>query len=308
MIQDHLHRPYEFGIRHYAAPITYDARQFIEKNLDRIPPDLLKSACKSTNPLLREEFLRLSTVLEAPSKSGGLKMRSETTKHLVFSKFKHQLTSLMSLIEKSRTRYIRCVKPNKEMNPKIMDHSHTVAQLESAGLVTAIVISRESFPNRLPYELVMKRFRFLEYKFLDCHLNSGDIKVDAENLLNYLFAGRTVDSHQGKVKVFACGKSRVYFRAGALEFIETTRQDYYAQRAVQLQAWMRSLLLRQRFVTLKRGMIRLQSFVRCWLARTTFARSVQSVVTMQCFTRKCLARKELTRLREENASTIIQTR
>ena len=307
MIQDHLHRPYEFGIRHYAAPITYDARRFIERNLDRIPPDLLKCACKSTNSLIREEFLHLSTLLEAPSTAGNLKMRSETTKHLVFSKFRHQLSSLMSLIEKSRTRYIRCVKPNKEMTPRIMDHAHTVAQLESAGLVTAIVISRESFPNRLPYDLVMKRFRFLEYKFPDCHLNSGDVKVDAETLLNYLLAGRTVDSHQGKVKPFACGKTRVYFRAGALESIETIRQDYYAERAIQIQAWIRSHLLRQHFLALKQGMIRIQSAVRRCLARTFFASRVQHVVTIQCFSRNCIAKKELTRRRKENASTIIQT-
>ena len=308
IIQDHLHRPYEFGIRHYAAPITYDARQFIERNLDRIPPDLLKCACKSTNPLIREEFLHLSSLHEAPSKSGGLKLRSETTKHLVLSKFKNQLLSLMSLVEKSRTRYIRCVKPNKEMAPKMMDHSHTVAQLESAGLVTAIVISRESFPNRLPYELVMKRFRFLEYKYPDCHLNSGSIKVDAERLLNCLLAGRTVDSHQGKVKSFACGKTRVYFRAGALEFVETIRQDYYAERAVQLQAWIRSLLSRRHFLAVKQGMIRMQSAIRCWLAHTSFSRRIQSVVILQCFSRSCIARAELTRRRKENASTIIQTR
>ena len=103
MIQDHLHRPYEFGIRHYAAPIKYDARKFMERNLDKIPTDLMRCACQSTNPLIREEFQRLSSALEVP-KSSGPKKRSEATKHLVVTKFKHQLTSLMGLIEKSRTR------------------------------------------------------------------------------------------------------------------------------------------------------------------------------------------------------------
>mmetsp|Transcript_24599 Transcript_24599/g.53004 ORF Transcript_24599/g.53004 Transcript_24599/m.53004 type:complete len:1710 (-) Transcript_24599:57-5186(-) len=305
MIQDHLHRPYEFGIRHYAAPIKYDARRFIESNLDKIPTDLLKCACQSTNPLIQEEFQRLSSALEAP-KSGGLKKRSEATKHLVVTKFKHQLTSLMSLIENSRTRYIRCVKPNKAMTPRIMDHSHTVSQLESAGLVTAIVISRESFPNRLPYELIMERFKFLEYKFRDCHLNSGDITVDAATLLSHLLAGITADSQQGKVKPFACGKTKVYFRAGALELIETTRQDYYAESALQVQAWIRALLSRQHFLTMKRGMTLLQCEVRCWITRASFARKVRSVVAMQCFIRKCLAGKELSRRRKNHAATVIQ--
>ena len=308
MIQDHLHRPYEFGIRHYAAPIKYDARGFIERNLDKIPPDLLRCACQSTNPLIREEFLRLSST-SITLKSKGPSMRSEATKHFVFTKFKHQLTSLMSLIEKSRTRYIRCVKPNKEMKPKIMDHSHTVSQLESAGLVTAIVISRESFPNRLSYELVMERFRFLQYKLgPTCHLDSGDIKVDAETLLDHLLAGMTANTHQGKVKPFSCGKTKVYFRAGALESIETTRQDYYAEGAIVLQAWIRSLVVRQRFLDLKHGLILLQSGVRCFLARKSFSMQLRCVVTLQCFTRKCLSVNELVRRRKDRASTAIQTR
>ena len=101
------------------------------------------------------------------------------------------------------------------MKPKMMDQAHTHSQLESAGLVTAIVISRESFPNRLSYELVMERFRFLTYMLPNCNLDSGDIKVDSDTLLSHLLAGVTADSHQGKVKPFACGKTRVYFRAGA---------------------------------------------------------------------------------------------
>jgi len=307
MIQDHLHRPYEFGIWHYAAPIKYDARMFIERNRDNIPADLLKCAVASTNPLIREQFQQLSMKLQASKPSGGLKKRSEVTKHLVVTKFKQQLTSLMSLIETSRTRYIRCVKPNKAMTPKMMDHAHTVSQLESAGLVTAIVISRESFPNRLSYELIMERFRFLAYKFPDCHLNSGDIKVDSKTLISFLLAGITHDSHLGRVEPFSCGKTSIYFRAGALELIETIRQGYYAERAIQLQAWYRMLVLRRQFVTLKRGMIFLQCEARRWLARLAFLRKVRGAVMMQCFVRKCLAVKELWNRQRIHASTVIQT-
>lgn len=307
LIQDPLHRPYEFGIRHYAAPVKYDARMMMERNMDKIPADLMKCACASTNQLIREEFQQLAASLEE-SKTGGLKKRSAATKHFVFTKFRQQLTSLMSLIEESRTRYIRCVKPNKAMTPKMMDHAHTVSQLESAGLVTAIVISRESFPNRLSYELLMERFRFLAYKYEGCHLDSGDMKADAETLLNHLLAGLSAGTHLGRVKMFSCGKTKVYFRAGALERIETIRQDYYAVSAILLQAWFRSLATRQHFLTLKQGMIRLQTESRCWLARLSFRRKVRSAVVVQCFLRRCLAKKELTSRRNNHAATAIQTR
>lgn len=240
-------------------------------------------------------------------KSGGPKKRSEATKHLVVTKFKHQLTSLMSLIEKSRTRYIRCVKPNKTMAPATMDHAHTVSQLESAGLVTAIVISRESFPNRLSYEMIMERFRFLVYKFPDCHF-VGDMKADSEMLISYLLAGAMHDSHKGRVKAFSCGKTSIYFRTGALERIETIRQDYYAERAIQLGAWYRALVARRRFLIAKRGMVLLQCEARRWLAQKAFTRKVQVAVRMQGFMRRCLAVKELLSRRKNHAATVIQTR
>jgi myosin heavy subunit len=307
LIQNPLHRNYEFAVRHYAAPIKYDARKFIERNLDKIPSLLLQCACKSTNPLIREEFQQLSSNLEA-SKSGGPKKRSEATKHFVLTKFKQQLSSLMSLIEESRTRYIRCVKPNKTMLPKILDHSHTVSQLESAGLVTAIIISKESFPNRLTYELVLERFRFLSYKFDDCQLGCGDIKKDAEELLNHLLKGITADTHSGKVKAFACGKTKVYFRAGALEMIETIRQEHYARAAIRIQTWIRPILLKQKYQIARLGVILLQSEVRRLLASKSLVKKLQSALVLQCFVRKSLASIELTRRRENNASTIIQTR
>jgi myosin heavy subunit len=118
----------------------------------------------------------------------------------------------------------------------------------------------------------------------------------------------TANTHQGKVKPFSCGKTKVYFRAGALESIETTRQDYYAEGAIVLQAWIRSLVVRQRFLDLKHGLILLQSGVRCYLARKSFSMQLRCVVRLQCFTRKCLSVNELVLRRKDRASTAIQTR
>lgn len=309
LIQDKLHYPYEFAIRHYAAPIKYDARHFIDRNLDKIPIDLLSCASKSTNPFICDQFTQLLTKLEGSKNTSALKKRSEVTKDLVTSKFKGQLTSLMNLIEKSRTRYIRCVKPNKAMMPRVLDHSHTVSQLESAGLVTAIVISRESFPNRLSYEQVMERYKFLCFKYSEIKsLGSDDVKVDVKVLLSHLLEGRTVNTHKGRVPPFACGKTKVYFRVGALERIESIRQDYYAERAIQLQTWTRRLQARQKYLVLKRGMIRFQCEVRRWKAIQDYVKILQSSVLLQCFIRRTLACLELKRRQREHKARMIQAR
>lgn len=237
-----------------------------------------------------------------------VKKRSEATKDLVTSKFQVQLSSLMSLIEKSRTRYIRCVKPNKIMMPRVLDHCHTVAQLESAGLVTAIVISRESFPNRLSYEQIIERYKFLCYKYSDMELKSGDAKIDSHTLLSSMLAGIKVNTHKGKVAPFACGKTKVYFRVGALETLESIREEYYASRAVQLQGWIRQRQERQKYIIFKSGMILMQSELRRWRARTKFHASRRSAVRLQCFIRTILASLERTRLQHERKAAIIQAR
>lgn len=194
------------------------------------------------------------------------------------------------------------------MIPRVLDHSHTVSQLESAGLVTAIVISRESFPNRLSYEQVMERYKFLCYKYSDMKLRSGDVKVDSETLLSHLLEGITVNTHKGRVKPFACGKTKIYFRIGALERIESIRQEYYAERAVQLQTWTRSLQARKKYTISKRGVILLQCEVRRWRACKEYRKTLRSAIILQCFARKTVATLERKRRQREHKTVIIQAR
>lgn len=105
------------------------------------------------------------------------------------------------------------------------------------------------------------------------------------------------------MKAYACGKRRVYFRAGALETIETTRQAYYAASAIVLQAWFRSLTSRHRFMNQGQSVICLQSNIRCYLARKSLSRQVYCALIVQCFIRTCLAKKKRVYLRRERAST-----
>jgi myosin heavy subunit len=143
--------------------------------------------------------------------------------------------------------------------------------------------------------------------FDSCQLGCGDIKKDAETLLSNLLKGVSSETHSGKVKAFACGKTKVYFRAGALEIIETIRQEHYAKAAIRLQAWIRPILLKQNYLKARLGMVLLQSEVRRLIASKAFTKKRQSALVMQCFVRKTLAFLELTRRRENHASTVIQT-
>merc|ERR1719162_2028694 len=67
----------------------------------------------------------------------------------VWNKYKVQLASLMGNLRKTKSLYIRCVKPNKAKVPEVVEHVSTVEQLRSAGVVAAVTITRSAFPAKV---------------------------------------------------------------------------------------------------------------------------------------------------------------
>jgi len=144
---------YDFGIHHYAGRVLYNAEGFVTKNMDTLPADLQECAKKSTNAILRDELgndammkngetttttaprksptqakssNKKATTSRAPPKRSG---SSSLVGVSVFSKFKNQLTTLMTNLKQTRTRYIRCIKPNTMKQPRVMQHRSTVEQV-----------------------------------------------------------------------------------------------------------------------------------------------------------------------------------
>ena len=53
LAKDRFHREYEFCIHHYAGKVVYDARNFVKKNMDTLPQDLLDTIRNSSNTILQ---------------------------------------------------------------------------------------------------------------------------------------------------------------------------------------------------------------------------------------------------------------
>ena len=47
---------YEFGVKHYAGTVTYDANYFLTQNLDTLPSDVTECKKKSTNIIVMAEI------------------------------------------------------------------------------------------------------------------------------------------------------------------------------------------------------------------------------------------------------------
>lgn len=89
----------EFRLIHYAGPVTYNIKTFIEKNNDLLFRDLREAMTTSTNSIIKSVFL------EEEQKS---KKRPETA----ITQFKISVNNLMSILRDKEPSYIRCIKPN----------------------------------------------------------------------------------------------------------------------------------------------------------------------------------------------------
>jgi myosin-5 len=240
-----------FGIHHYAGKVMYDAVGFVSSNQETLPTDLEDLCAKSDNPLVSATA---SAPAAAPaSRSGGpRRQKSNLVAPTVWGKYKTQLASLMANLRKTNSRYIRCIKPNMKKVPVIMEHMATVEQLRCAGVVAAVTLSRSAFPNRLENSVV--RFRYSNMwdpKAFPSKRNSSmsaqeGVSADIDAMMTCALKPKEEEIKGKIVKAFVVGKTRTYFRAGALEYLEANRLESGLDApAINIQRVARGWLVRK---------------------------------------------------------------
>jgi myosin V len=326
---------FQFGVQHYAGRVIYDASCFVTKNMDTLPTDLQECATKSSNLILANELTNeavmnavvvvtsakmrrkvppplTTTPVSAPGKRKSSNLVGET----VWTKFRNQLTSLMANLKQTRTRYIRCIKPNTTKQPLIMQHVSTVEQLRCAGVVAAVTISRSAFPNRLEHVIVLDRFKALWGK--GEHLHAEEIAATltddedrfsrlVECMLTAALKSLETVKDGNVVKAFVMGKTRTYFRAGALEYLENERVKCLSRWAVEIQRIGRKFIARSRYIRIRKVAICLESLVRMLLVRRSYLWKRSAAIKVECWHRCIYAVRTLVRLRRNYKATLLQT-
>jgi myosin heavy subunit len=134
-----------------------------------------------------------------------------------------------------------------------MEHNPTVEQLRCAGVVAGITISRSCFPNRLPNSLVLARYSYLADPKNYPSRKTSDMTLeqkyaeDCKALLSAALQSKSaVGENSAAVKTFSVGKTKTYFRAGALEFLESKRTRGLDSQATTIQRAARGWLARNK--------------------------------------------------------------
>jgi myosin-5 len=282
-----------FGIHHYAGKVMYDAEGFVASNQETLPADLSEAASLSTNEILMYHMTNDACSnfekkkVDEPGKGGAPKRaKSNLVSPTVWAKYKGQLASLMTMLLTTNSRYIRCIKPNKPKKPILTQHITTMEQLRCAGVVAAVTLSRSAFPNQLANSVV--KFKFWQMWDSDKYPSKGTndmdkevkLKHDCEALLTCCLAPLAeVNSKTGKpMTISCCGKTKSYFKFGALEYLEAQRAAGLDKHAVQMQRVARTFLIRKKIggnaKARKESVFILQRFVRRMAAKAEAQKEV----------------------------------
>ncbi|KUF85662.1 Myosin protein [Phytophthora nicotianae] len=244
----------------------------------------------------------------------GLRRKSSIVADTVGTQFKSQLNGLMEDIRRTNVHYIRCIKPNGKKSPLVFNKLRVTEQLQCAGVVEAVRISRMAYPNRVLQTMFLERFRgvasattvdgkpsALAVLTATADENPSDDEKTAaavrELLLNLM---------PGKDSEYQIGKTRVFFRQGALEALEELRTRKFNAAAVVLQRYAKKWMAMAMFQKVKEAAIVAQKVYRGHRAMVQYKTQRKAAISVQKYVRRHRAQQLLVRMREEYRATQIQ--
>jgi myosin-5 len=206
----------EFVIKHYALDVSYQIEGFIEKNKDTVSDEQLATLNASSFDFLKE------VIIIEPSAVEEVKPGRSNRKPTLGSIFKGSLIKLMETLRKTNPHYIRCIKPNQSKQPFEFEPQNVLGQLIACGVLETIKISRAGYPSKQTYAEFVNRYYFL--------LHSSQWRQEAKKLTDLIVKG----SIKGTNK-YELGKTKIFFRAGQLAYLEKLRNDKYLSYVYLIQ-------------------------------------------------------------------------
>ncbi|XP_038669467.1 unconventional myosin-Vc isoform X1 [Scyliorhinus canicula] len=246
-----------FIILHFADKVQYECEGFLEKNRDTLYEELINVLKKSKLHLLANFFQEnepstgnLKAHIKVRPARPGFKSFNKQHRTTVGSKFRDSLHLLMETLNATTPHYVRCIKPNDSKLPFEYDSKRVVQQLRACGVLETIRISAQSYPSRWTYFEFFSRYRIL---MSEQELAISDKKQICKEVLKHLIQ----DPNQ-----YQFGKTKIFFRAGQVAYLEKLRADKLRTASVTIQKNLRCWIQRKKFLEMKRAAIIIQQYVR----------------------------------------------
>ena len=148
--------------------------------------------------------------------------------------FRRQLGALVAAIERTQAHYVRCVNPSAARQPGQVDPEYVRLQLRCGGVVEAARVARAGFPARCLFADLAARFRGLLSAAAAAALPPA-AAVAAGGDAAAAAAVAVLAACGVAPGAYRLGRTKVFFRAGAMEQLEARLADRCAGAALRLQ-------------------------------------------------------------------------
>ncbi|XP_029102821.1 unconventional myosin-XV [Scleropages formosus] len=254
-----------FTIYHYAGPVTYQVHNFLNKNRDQFRPEVLELFARSRLKMVSDLFRKVQEGY-LQQKELGLRARGPRQQAAtVASHFQQSLSELVARLERCKTTFVRCFKPNYMKLPGVFDVDYMTLQLRHAGILEAIHIRKEGFPVRIPFCLFMERYGVL----LPQHQLELSEKDQVVALLDTI-----PDVEAGEYQL---GLTKVFLKEMLYRKVEDRWKSTQTWAAVTIQRNIRGFICRRNFRFFKQKAIVLQAHIRGHQTRKYYKRLKQSL-------------------------------
>uniref|UniRef100_A0A452TF54 Myosin-7B n=1 Tax=Ursus maritimus TaxID=29073 RepID=A0A452TF54_URSMA len=282
-----------FEVAHYAGVVPYSVVGWLDKNKDPLNETVVPIFQKSQNKLLATLYENYSgSCSTEPPKSGVKEKRKKAASFQTVSQLhKENLNKLMTNLRATQPHFVRCIVPNENKTPGVMDAFLVLHQLRCNGVLEGIRICRQGFPNRLLYADFRQRYRILNPSAIP-----DDTFMDSRKATEKLLGSLDIEHTQ-----YQFGHTKVFFKAGLLGVLEELRDQRLAKVLTLLQARSRGRLMRleyQRLLGGRDALFTIQWNIRAFNAVKNWS-WMKLFFKMKPLLRSAQAEEELAALRAE---------
>ncbi|XP_077392847.1 unconventional myosin-X isoform X2 [Festucalex cinctus] len=273
---------HQFGIKHYAGEVLYDARGILEKNRDTFRDDILFILKDSRLDFIYDLFERVG------SRNGEetMKMGTARRKPTVSSQFRESLHSLMATLSASNPFFVRCIKPNMAKKANQFDPDVVLNQLKYSGMLETVKIRKAGFPVRSSFQDFHNRYKMI----LKNKIQTEDEKQSCVELLA---------RHDNTKKEWHLGKTKVFLKEALEQRLEKEREEVRHKAGMVIRAHILSYVARKQYKRALASAVTIQKNYRAHFWRRSFLRLRSASVVLQKHHRGQLARSLCRQLREE---------
>ncbi|KAK6589665.1 hypothetical protein RS030_150 [Cryptosporidium xiaoi] len=139
----------KFVIKHYAGSVEYTLNGWLDKNQDKIIPELEELLCNSKNSIL-------NSIIDEEYKN-----RKSASFRSVSKKFTKDLKDMIQDLGEISLQFIRCFIPNSNMRQDEWNGHLVLNQMIQSGTIQMVKIMHYGYPNRASYSNLIKQLRYL---------------------------------------------------------------------------------------------------------------------------------------------------